>query len=305
MPLKLPPLKTLNTFVACSKNLNFSKTALQLNLTQGAVSKQIALLEDFLGLQLFKRKNNQSLELTKEAKVYAKKIGNILGNIEAATTEIIVTKKSEQKETLHINCLPSMSSTWLVPLLKDFEDKFPHYNVVVKIGDGPVDFKKAGCDLAIRVAKQKNNIDWKKFKSTKIMDEKLLCVCSAQFKKKNKIKQPSDLLQHNLLGHTYRPRMWQKYLDFLGLRKPNINHSNSFEHFFMLIEAAKNGMGVGLVPEFLVKKELKNNQLTLAVRDEFKSRYGYFLLQQKQKNTPQKISDFTNWISEVAKNTTI
>lgn len=294
MKSKLPPLKTLNSFVTCSKNLNFSKTAAELNLTQGAVSKQIAQLEDFLGLELFRRKNNQSLELAKEAKIYAKKIENILNDIETATTEIITTKKHQPKETLHINCLPSMSSAWLVPLLKDFENKFPHYNVLVKIGDGAIDFRKTGCDLAIRVSKQKNNIGWKKLKSVKIMDEKLLCICSPQFKKK--IKHASDLLKHNLLGHTYRPQMWQKYLNLLGLKKSDINHSNSFEHFFMLIEAAKNGMGVGLVPEFLVRKELKNKQLTFAVKEEFKSGYGYFLLQQKQKNTPQKIIDFTNWL---------
>jgi DNA-binding transcriptional LysR family regulator len=68
----------------------------------------------------------------------------------------------------------------------------------------------------------------------------------------------------------------------------------------MLIEAAKNGLGIGLVPEFLIKQELENKELVLAFKDNFKSNYGYFLLQLKQKNTPQKISDFAGWIKQLA-----
>jgi DNA-binding transcriptional LysR family regulator len=300
MSLKLPPLKALKCFVICAKHPSFTKAAGELNLTQGAVSKQIALLEDYLGLQLFKR-GSQSLNLSKAAKIFLKEVEAALKNIEAASAKITKSKSSRKaKEILNINVLPSMSSRWLIPLLQDFRNKFPNYDVVVKTGDGDIDFAKAGCDLAIRVAQQKNKASWQKFQSKKIMGEKLLCVCSPKFKEKHQIKNAKDLLKYNLLGHTYRPQMWQKYLDFLGAKKAQVNHSNSFEHFFMLIEAAKNGLGIGLVPEFLIKQELANKELALCFKDNFKSNYGYFLLQQKQKNVPQKISDFATWIKQIA-----
>lgn len=299
--MKLPPLKSLKVFVTCAKTKNFSKAASVLNLTQGAVSKQIALLEDHLGLKLFER-NFQSLDLTEAAKIYLKKIETALLNIEAATAEIISSKnQKKEKEILHINVLPSMSSVWLVPKLKDFKKKFPQYDVLMKIGDGDIDFKQAGCDLAIRVSSQKNNPKWKKFNTTKIMGEELLCVCSPQYKKIHKLKEARDLLKCNLLGHTYREKMWQKYLDHFGLKKQKIHHSQTFEHLFMLSEAAKNGMGVGLVPKFLIEKELKNKELVEAIKSDYKSAHTYYVLSLKQKNTPKKITDFTNWIGSTAK----
>ena len=300
--MKLPPLKSLRVFVTCAKTKNFSKAAAILNLTQGAVSKQIALLEDHLGLKLFAR-NFQSLDLTDAAKIYLKKIEKALLTIESATSEISSSKnKKKAKEILHINVMPSMSGVWLVPLLKDFKKKFPQYDVLMKIGDGEIDFKKEGCDLAIRVSLQKNNPAWKKFVATKIMGEELLCVCSPKYKKDHKIKEAKDLLKCNLLGHTYRTQMWQKYLTHFGLKNLKLRHGNNFEHLFMLSEAAKNGMGVGLVPKFLIEKELKNKELVEAINSDFKSTYTYYALHLKQKNVAQKITDFANWISQVGKN---
>ncbi|MES2961811.1 MAG: LysR substrate-binding domain-containing protein [Pseudomonadota bacterium] len=296
--MQLPPLKSLKIFVICAKTKNFSKAASILNLTQSAVSKQIALLEAHLGLKLFER-NFQSLDLTEVAKIYLKKIKIALLNIESATSEIITSKnKKQSKEILHINVMPSMSTAWLVPRLHDFKEKFPQYDVVVKIGDGDINFKQLGCDLAIRVSPHKNNPKWKKFSATKIMGEELLCACSPQYKKDHKIKEAKDLLNCNLLGHAYRPKMWQKYLTYSGLKNPQIHHSHVFEHIFMLSEAAKNSMGIGLLPKFLIEKELKNKELVQAIKSDFKSAHTYYILHPKQKNIAQKITDFTNWISE-------
>ncbi len=303
--MKLPPLKSLKVFVVCAETKNFSKAAAILNLTQGAVSKQIALLEDHLGLKLFAR-NFQSLDLTDAAKIYLEKIKSALLNIEAATTEILESKtRKKTKEVIHINVMPSMSGVWLVPLLSDFKKRFPQYDVLMKIGDGDIDFKKEGCDLAIRVSSQKysaqNNPKWQKFIATKLMGEELLCVCSPKYKKEQKIKEAKDLLRCNLLGHTYREQMWQKYLQHFGFKKIAIDHGQVFEHLFMLSEAAKNSMGVGLVPKFLIEKELKSKELVEAIKSDFKSSYTYYALHLKQKNVAQKITDFTNWLSEVSK----
>ncbi|MBU6140513.1 MAG: LysR family transcriptional regulator [Proteobacteria bacterium] len=297
--MKLPPLKSLKVFVTCAKTKNFSKAAQILNLTQGAVSKQIALLESHIGFKIFER-NFQSLDLTKSAEIFFKKIETALLKIELATAELIATKNvNKSKEILHINVMPSMSHVWLVPRLKDFKKKFPQYDVLLKIGDGEINFKKSGCDLAIRVSSQKNNPKWKKFLVTKIMGEELLCVCSPKFKKDHKIKEARDLLKCSLLGHTYRAQMWQKYFSHCGLKNFKIDHSHNFEHLFMLSEAAKNGMGVGLVPRFLIEKELRNKDLVEAIKSDFKSNYVYYVLNLKTKNTPQKIADFKSWLGSI------
>ncbi|MBM3579579.1 MAG: LysR family transcriptional regulator [Alphaproteobacteria bacterium] len=296
---RLPPLKSLRCFVHCAKNLSFTKTADELNLTQGAVSKQISLLENHLKLKLFERQH-RGLALTKPAKNYAKKIEGALKNIEAASLTIAGCNHITQKLlSISINVLPSVSSCWLIPLLKDFRKKFSGYEVVVKIGDRESDFNKLGCDLAIRVSSQKNKTAWKNLVSQKLFDEELICVCSPKFKKTHKIKTAKDLLHYDLLEHSCRPKMWDQYFKFLGLKNIHYKCSNSFEHFFMLIEAVKNGLGVGLVPKFLIMKELRNRELTPVESKSFVSGYAYFLLSKKQKNPPQKITDFVKWLQSI------
>lgn len=299
MASKLPPLHTLQGFIACARSENFSKTASDLNLTQGAISKQISQLEDYLGMELFKR-DGRFLKLTKPAEIYSKKLESALENIESATSEIIAKKdKEKEKEVININILPSMGSIWLTPNLQDFRRKFPHYDVVVKIGDGDIDLKKEKCDLAIRVATRKNKAEWRKYKIEKIMDEKLLCVASPEFTKKSKIENVKYLLKYNLLGHTHRPKIWHKYFKSFGLKKFQIHHSDSFEHFFLLIEALKNNMGIGLIPKFLIRKDLEKKELVKVIKGGFESPYSYFLLSQRQKEVPEKVADFTKWLKEV------
>lgn len=289
MTRKLPPLNSLRAFTAAASNASFTKAALELGVTQGAISKQIKLLEEYLGLALFERKH-QHLVLTKHGKKYLASISKALDTIEQATDKLIL--QPDAKDVLHINILPSLSSRWLIPMLDDFKNSHP-YTVKIETGDGAIDFDKTNADIAIRVA-PKNN--WKKFHTEIIMSEDLLPVCAPEFKSTHNINNINDLVKNSLLQHTSRPAMWEKYLQAVGYKGKNIKHVLGFEHFFMLIQAVEDGLGVALIPRFLIEKELEEGKLVIALHTNFKSDYKYYLIYPKQKASLKKIKDFARWI---------
>lgn len=291
MAAKLPPLNSLRAFASAAKHQSFTKAALELNVTQGAVSKQIAILEDYLGVNLFERKH-QSLLLTKSAKNYLEAIDAALKIVEQATSKL--AKKSD-KEVLNISILPSLSAQWLMPRLKDFKTLHPYYKINIQIGDSHVGFdKRVDTDFSIRIARKNS---WPNFCVKKLLEERLICVYSPKLKIKPSLKSAADLLKYNLLLHTSRPDTWKNYLKSCGVKKTDINFDEGFQHFFMLIKAAEDGLGIALIPDFLIKNELETGSLVKAFSTNFKSGYAYYLINPKQRTHLQKIIDFKNWLS--------
>lgn len=290
MTKKLPPLNSIKAFAVAAKHKSFTKAASELNVTQGAVSRQIAVLEDYLGIDLFERKH-QSLLLTNPAKEYLESIDLALGIIEKSSFKL--TKKNH-KEAINVSVLPSLSNQWLMPKIKKFREKNPEYKINLFIAESHVEFDKhKDVDFAIRIAKGNS---WKNFVVKLLAKEELVCVCSPELIK-SPLKKAEELLSYNLLLHNSRPNTWNEFFKKNGIKKSEIEFKDGYQHFFMLINAAKNGLGIALVPKFLVKNELQIVQLKLAFSKGLKSGYNYYLISPKQKAHLIKIKDFSDWIT--------
>ncbi len=291
MTTKFPPLNSIKVFAIAAKHKSFTKAAAELNVTQGAISRQIAVLEDYLGRDLFERKH-QSISLTKPAKEYLRSIDSALKIIEESSAKL--TKKSS-KEVINISILPSLSNQWFMPRLKKFKEQNPDYKINLFAADSHVEFdKRDDIDFSIRIAK--GNC-WKNFVVKLLAKEELICVCSPKLIR-SPLKKAEELLNYNLLLHSARPNSWNEFFKNNGIKNPEIEFKDGYQHFFMLIDAAKNGLGIALVPKFLVKNELQTDQLNLAFDKVFKSGYKYYLISQKQKEHLIKIKDFGSWIMD-------
>ena len=129
------------------------------------------------------------------------------------------------------------------------------------------------------------------------MGEELLPVCSPALKKgKHPIHTPDDLRHHPLIQHTSRPSMWPDYLKAIGYNHLTLKHNLGFEHFFMMIEAALDNMGVALIPRFLIEKELKEGRLVTAFNATYKSPYIYYFICPKHKFELRKTKIFRDWL---------
>jgi LysR family transcriptional regulator, glycine cleavage system transcriptional activator len=290
MTSKLPPLNSLRAFASAAKHESFAKAALDLGVTQGAISKQIAVLEDYLGIDLFKR-GIRNVKATKAAKTYLISIDSAFDILLKATQKL---SKISARETLNISILPSLGNQWLLPKIQDFQTLHPYCKVNIKVGNGAIDFEKSETDIATRIGKKG---DFKNLCKEKLMDENLLCVCSPTLLKKHSIKNVKDLVNSDLLiQHSTRPTTWIDYFKSHKIKKMDLKYKISFESFFMICDAAKDGLGFALIPDFLIREEIKNGSLVIAFKYKFKSEYAYYLIHPKQNSALPKIVDFKYWI---------
>ena len=145
MNKKLPPLNALKAFEAAARHLNFTKAAEDLFVTQAAVSHQIKILEDFLGVKLFHRKN-RLLELTEVGSQYFAEIQPLLEKIAIATEKV---KLKTARQILAISTTPSFGMHWLVPRLNDFHQRYP--DIEVRLTTMPQDEGLFGKDTDVAI----------------------------------------------------------------------------------------------------------------------------------------------------------
>ncbi|QQX78816.1 transcriptional regulator GcvA [Shewanella sp. KX20019] len=285
----LPPLNSLRSFEAVARLLSFTLASKELFVTHGAVSKQVKILEEYLGTPLFVRQH-RSLKLTDEGERYFINVQSALQTINNATADLI--EHPLRTQTLSINVLPSLSISWLIPRMEQFKSRFPHLYVDLSIGDFEVDFNNAKYDIAVRSATSVP----KGLNVMKLMDEDLCLVCSPELSKQ--LTSLDSINQMTLLKHTTRPDLWQLWAEDVGIK---LTTENKFgvEHFYMLSQAATSGMGVALIPRFFIEDELKTGKLVIPFEAKFTSPYSYYLLAPKSSNLSLKVQSFIDWLLEL------
>ena len=285
----LPPLNSLLAFEAAARHLSFTKAADELFVTHGAVSKQIKGLEIYLSVPLFIRQHKKLL-LSDDGKHYLPKIFNALQAISQASDEI--KSRNMRDQALAINVLPSLTMNWLIPRMEEFRARYPHLYVDLSIGDFKVDFDVRHYDIAIRSATSAP----KNMNYIKLMDEDLCLVCAPQLA--TQLKKIADINKVTLLKNTTRPQLWQSWSEAVGV---NLIAGKTFgvEHFYMLSQAAVNGMGIALIPRFFIEEQLADGSLVIPFKAPFDSPYSYYLLTPKSDNLPLKVQIFIDWLLEI------
>lgn len=290
MKYKLPPLNALKAFESAARNLSFTKAAEELFITQGAISKQIKILEEYLGFTLFKR-IHQGLILTSKAEEYYQNIYLALDSIRISTH--LINGNRSQNNILSINVLPSLSSYWLIPQLKSFKEKYPNIELNVVGGGGKIDFSRIKADVAIRSSS--NEIAGPE--NIKLMDEEMLMVSNAKLAQG--VKTIKDISKLTILDHSDRPNDLREWIKLSDLDEANPKNKLQFEHFFMIIEAAKQGLGVGFVPSFLLDGLLASGELVNLLNIKHKTKFSYYLLYPKEKRDDNKIIIFRDWLLDL------
>lgn len=286
MARKLPPLNALKTFESAARLQSFTLAAEELCVTQGAVSRQVKKLEAYLGFDLFARQG-QKLILTAAGLQYQAAIASALNILSDATQSVISAHRPS--ELLTISVLPSLSTRWLIPRLNQFKQHYPHYVLNVITRDNQTELFPPGVDVVIRSGQG----GWPGMQADELFIEKLIPVCHQDIIKE-KVSTAADLMKYTLLEHTSRDKIWQRWFNAQHIDKPQFQRIG-MEHFFMLIQAACEGLGIALVPDFLVKDDLESGRLVQPINITYESGYRYFVLTKKQQSNP-KVADFIQWL---------
>lgn len=285
----LPSLTSVQCFEASARHLSFTRAAEELNLTQSAVSKQVAQLEAVLERSLFLRVRKR-LQLAPEGTVYLVEARKLLQQAEMATRKM--RSFSGDREELRVSTPATFGSRWLIPHLNGF--RFVHPHIDLDIRNRTEDFEFADDD--IDVAFFFGHGAWPGAECVYLMGETVVPVCAPHVLSDTLITDPLELTRLVLLRTSTRPEAWHDWFEAQGLQTDHSYHGPRFATFAMSLEAARAGCGVALVPYFLAIEELRSNQLIIPWDFPQRSDGAYYLAYPEHKAGLARIKAFVAWI---------
>lgn len=289
MSRSLPSLNALRTFEAVSRHGSFTSAAAELSVTQSAVSRMIKGLEEHLDLQLFERAGRQ-IKLTTDGTYYSEKISKAMDILEIASRELVDTKAG--RGTLSIGMLPTFGTKWLLPRLGAFMQLHPELTIDINSSDGDLDFSSQRIDVAIRFGFG----NWPGAQAEPLMSEELQVVCSPRVMDgPYPLTDYGQLGRHSLIAHSTRPGTWTHWLQAVGASAEGYEKPLRLEHFHMVLQAAKSGLGIGLLPTYLAEDDFANGSLTAPFPVRVVSPGGYYLVTPLDKIDLPRVQAFRKW----------
>jgi LysR family transcriptional regulator, glycine cleavage system transcriptional activator len=291
----LPSLNALRTFEAVARHNSFTRAAEELNVTQSAASRLVHSLEEYLEVSLFTRRSRR-IQLTDQGLYYSRLVSRSLDLLEAGTVELMSSRAG--KGTLSVGMLPTFGTRWLLPRLPSFQKLYPDVSVNVVSSDGELDFTHERIDIAIRFG----HGQWSDALIDPLMSEEVQVVCSPVLLENGPpLTSPSQLGNYRLIDHSTRPDSWEYWFRSIGSELPPINWGPRLEHFFMIIEAAKAGLGMALLPTFLIKQEMLNGELISPFPERVAGPGAYYLITPETKAGLPRVMAFREWVLDQLK----
>lgn len=284
-----PSISLLVAFEASARHLSFTRAATELSLTQSAVSRQVQALEELLEVPLFRRER-RTIALTETGAMYQREVSGALQRISNATLQAIAFRSGGG--SLHVASLPAFAAKWLMPRMNGFYSKHPGILVHVHSRLKQFDLELAGIDAAIGVGAG----DWPGLVSHHLLDELVVPVISPALRAAHPMKTPGDIAQHLLLLVAARPHVWKDWFVAQGLPINQMRLGPQFELTSHLIQAVASGIGVGLLPTFLVEDELRSGVLELAFDLPLRTNAGYYLFIPPEKLALPPVVAFRDWL---------
>ena len=250
---KLPPLNPLRAFEVSGRCLSFTKAADQLCVTQAAVSRQVQVLEDYLGVKLFHRLTRQ-LKLTHEGELLLPVVSECFTRL-ATVSEAI--RLHGRRETLSVRLPPFLSARWLVPQLAGFIQANPMVDLRLSHSTGKPNFIDDTIDLQVYWT----NEQWPGVVTERYLTFRRIPMCSPSLLAgRHPLRQPSDLQHHTLL-HEFDHQDWFNWYELAGLRPSDAARGTIVDNYEVLIEAAVDGQGVALIAVPLLADYIEERRL--------------------------------------------
>lgn len=291
----LPPLNSLVAFEASARHLSFTLAADELNVTQGAVSRSIKQLEDFLGKALFIRAN-RSINLTPTGLQYYQSIRQSLLNIAQVTGEV---KQWQGEHKVTVATSNAMAALWLLPKVAQFQNEHEDIDIRILASDNVHDLRRQDCDLALFYCRTiPTEMD-----ATVLFSEEVFPVCSPlYFEKIGSPSDPTEIFNKTQLYLEDSQRDWVNWEEwFEGVELPNITPRNrmNINNYPMLLQAAINGQGIALAWGALVDDYLQSGALIRPVEHVLSTPSNFCMLEPKDRGrVPESVKCFREWLLE-------
>jgi LysR family glycine cleavage system transcriptional activator len=289
---RLPPLNPLVAFEAAARCRSFTKAARELNVTQGAVSRQVAVLEDFFGRPLFERRNTE-IVLTPHAAVYANTLRSAFDQVRAATETY---RTATSTSSLTIQGYNLFLNRWLIPRLPDFSLHNPHIAVrlVATSGQVPADFAGDAIDVGIR----RGSGVWHGLSAHILFTEELAPVCTPALLKQSGLRYRSaDIDGTVVLQMRSRASDWQEWAASAGLSiAATLSRARSLESLGAVYQSALQGEGLALLQLTYLEDDIASGRLVVPFGPVLRRPVGHYLVYPTERAHVPEIAAFRDWI---------
>ncbi|WP_079202808.1 LysR substrate-binding domain-containing protein [Pseudomonas sp. CC6-YY-74] len=291
----LPPLNSLVAFEAAARHLSFTLAAHELNVTQGAISRQVRLLEDYLGKTLFER-TTRAINLSPTGGQYYETVRTALMQLAHATGEIRHWQGAQQ---VTVVTSTAMASLWLLPKVAEFQRDNEEIDLRIIAYDQVKDFSRLDCDLALYYCRTPP----KDMQVTPLFAEEVFPVCSPGYLAKNPtLSTPQQLADCTWLWLEDPQRDWigwSEWFQRLGLKGVEPRRRININSYSMLIQSALSGQGIALAWSNLVDNHLQTGALVRPIDTVLQSDAQFCLLEPLGRGAMrQSVKCFRAWLLE-------
>jgi LysR family glycine cleavage system transcriptional activator len=288
MARSLPPLNALQSFEAAARLGSITAGAEELHVTHGAISRQVRALEEWTGVTLFERAGRR-VQLTEAGRAYLDAVRPALDSIAEATRRLA---DAGGDSALAVNALPTFTMRWLLPRLTRFQRRRPGVEIRLVSSDQPL----AGAG-AFDVAIRRGPGPWPGCVARPFLSEWELPVCSPALLAQRPIKRPADLAKHTLLHAETRPDAWRRWLAAAGVPKL-VAEKQRFDHFYLALQAASDGLGVALGPLPILADDLAAGRLVAPLAGPLSPARGYAWVVPESRSRDAVVRAFCAWLDE-------
>jgi LysR family transcriptional regulator, glycine cleavage system transcriptional activator len=251
---KLPPLNALRAFLVAARHLSFSRAAVELNVTHGAISRQVRGLEEFLDVALFERQVRKVV-LTAEGQQLFAETSPAIEQIAAAARALMVRAPAR---TVRINARTSFAVRWLIPRLPDFVAHHPGIEPQLFTTLLPPEKAPEAFDIAIRRGVE----GWPSaVKAQPFLDDELVVVAAPSLLKSKPIADARALAQHVLLVCKTRKQDWDDWKAHVGRPRLRPARRLQLDHSHIVLQAAVDGLGFAITAGSLLGTDVAQGRL--------------------------------------------
>ena len=283
----IPSVSLLSAFEAVCRTGSTLAAARDLDLSQGAVSRLIQNLEQQLGVTLFLREQRR-LVPTDAALAYAR---DVVKALDLITKGAMRLQSNTSGGTLSLSILPAFGTRWLAPRLPDFLAAHPGITINLGTRVRPFDFEEEGFDAAIHFGTE----DWPNAGFAKLFDEVLVAVCAPGYLVQHPVGSPAAMVGLALLQLESRPAAWRAWFGHHGIDAPE-PQGMLFDQFAPMVEAAAQGLGVALLPQFLARPDIAAGRLVRLFVDGVRGAGSYYLVWPKTGAWYPPLQAFRAWL---------
>ena len=287
---RMPPLNALRAFEAVARLGSMKEAAGELGVTPGAISQQVALLEQRLGVPLFHRRE-RGLEPTEAGRAYFPAVRSAFRQIAEATRRV---NSAAGSQVLTVSAPPAFAAAWLVPRLGAFQVKHPAIDLRLSTSRALADLDAGGTDIAIRHGSGR----WKGLRADRIVTAALAPVCSPALLRRHPPATRAENLASLPLLHDGQRQDWPLWFQAHDVQPvPREAFSGpSFDDQMLLLRAAAAGQGVALVTEALARPELASGALARALDLPLPQDCAYWLVCPLAAAEQPKVAAFRDWV---------